>query len=485
MPGGHRRRRNGGFAHIRQWALNRQRRGETITETSWLLGRLVPEVTLVFGLSGCYVQDQFGEFIYIWGRRMRILTALACMVCALLVADSAQASRVAFVVGNGAYKHVTPLPNPTVDSNAMSRLLRNAGFDVVEGTDLGRDAMTARLREFAAKAQGADLAVFYYAGHGISVNGKNYLIPIDADLKSEMDVMFGAAIDVDVTLDQTMADAKVKLILLDACRDNPFAAKIRSASRTRAVTVQTGLAEMKSAEGTLIAFATSPGQTALDGAKGGNSPFTKALLTHIATPGVELQQAMTRVRAQVNEETQKQQLPWGHTNLIGSVYLNPTAAVASDAPAPMVVASASTDTSAIGTVVRSTVPEVELEFWRSIKDTNKPEELNAYLLNYPSGQFRSIALARLASLDAQQKSGVSRPSGAKQVDPGTLTAEATLATEDSIGLDRGKRSKVQHQLNDLGFSVKPTGKFDDSTRRVITRWQTARGYPTTGYLNRL
>src|SRR5262249_11365987 len=176
------------------------------------------------------------------------------------------------------------------------------------------------------KAEGADVAVFYYAGHGIAVNGANYLLPVDADLKSEMDVKLGAAINIDLTLEQTMGDAKVKLVFLDACRDNPFAAKIRSAKATRSATVGSGRAEMKSGEGTLLAFATGPGQTALDGEAGTNSPFTRALLANIAQPGVEIQQAMTKVRAQVNEETSKGQLPWGHTNLIGSVYLNPAKA---------------------------------------------------------------------------------------------------------------------------------------------------------------
>jgi Caspase domain/Putative peptidoglycan binding domain len=290
-----------------------------------------------------------------------------------------------------------------------------------------------------------------------------------------------------------MADAKVKLVLLDACRDNPFAAKIRSMkSSTRAVTVQSGLAEMKSGEGTLIAFATSPGQVALDGEKGSNSPFTRALLNHIATPGVEIQQAMTRVRAQVNEETKKQQLPWGHTNLIGSVYLNASAAVAADAnrpeSAPIAAAGETQPQQEVAavtpsTVVRSTAPsEVEIEFWRSIKDTNKPEELNAYLLNYPNGQFRPLALARLAALDAQQKAPGRK---SNEVDPATMTAEATLATEDKLGLDRRKRTAIQKRLTALGFDTKPTGKFDDETREVIQRWQTARGYPSSGFFNKL
>ena len=184
--------------------------------------------------------------------------------------------------------------------------------------------MTERLLEFGRKAQGADVAVFFYAGHGIAINGTNYLLPVDADIKSEMDVKLGAAINIDLTLDQTMSDAKVKLVFLDACRDNPFAAKIKSNSATRSVyRVQSGLAEMKSGEGTLIAFATGPGQTALDGQEGTNSPFTRALMANITAPGVEIQQAMTKVRAQVNEETSKGQPAVGHTNLIGSVVPEP------------------------------------------------------------------------------------------------------------------------------------------------------------------
>src|SRR6202790_154305 len=321
--------------------------------------------------------------------KMRFLIAAISAAALVVSANVAKADkRGAFVVGNGAYKNVAALPNPAVDAKSMARLLRNVGFDVVEGSNLTRDKMTEKLLDFGKKAEGGDVALFFYAGHGIAVNGTNYLLPVDADLKSEMDVKLGAAINVDLTLEQTMSDAKVKLVFLDACRDNPFAAKIRSAKATRSISVASGLAEMKSGEGTLIAFATGPGQTALDGDAGTNSPFTRALMANIAAPGAEIQQAMTKVRAQVNEETNKNQLPWGHTNLIGSVYLNPVAGAAGQqAEAPNTSSVASGPTS-----------EVELEFWRSIKDSNKPEELNAYLTNYPNGQFKSLALARIASL---------------------------------------------------------------------------------------
>jgi len=394
-------------------------------------------------------------------------------------AQSAMADkRVAFVVGNGAYKNVAQLPNPPIDAKAMAGVLRNVGFEVVEGTNLTRDKMTEKLLDFGKRAQGADVAVFFYAGHGIAISGSNYLLPIDADIKSEMDVKLGAAINIDLTLDQTMGDAKVKLVFLDACRDNPFAARIKSTA-TRGVSVGQGLAEMKSGEGTLIAFATGPGQTALDGADGQNSPFTRALIDHITQPGVEIQQAMTEVRAEVNEATNKGQLPWGHTNLIGAVYLNPakpaSAPAAGAAPAP--VASAATGS------------DVELEFWRSVKDSRKPEELNAYITNYPNGQFKTLALSRIAALESggstetREKADMTRNLTA--VDPATFTEESSQLTEDQIGLDRGQRRDVQRRLTGLGFDTKVNGVFNDDTRSVIRRWQAARGYPVTGYLNKL
>jgi len=407
---------------------------------------------------------------------MRLLILALSVLGILVSADAAKADRrVAFVVGNGTYKNVTPLPNPPIDATSMAGLLRNAGFDVVEGINLTRDKMTERLLEFGKKTQGADVAVFFYAGHGIAIDGINYLLPVDADIKSEMDVKLGNAINVDLTLDQTMNAAKVKLVFLDACRDNPFAAKIKAAADTRSVSVQTGLAEMKSGEGTLIAFAAGPGQTALDGEVGTNSPFTRALLAHITQPAVEIQQAMTQVRSQVNEETKRAQLPWGHTNLTGAVYLNPVAAPAGAAAA--VVGSPPPSTA-------SAASEVELEFWRSIKDSNKPGELSAYLTSYPNGQFKSIALARIAALENGPSPTTRNLS--KAVDPVMIfTDEATQETEDQIGLNRAMRKDVQRRLTGLGFDTRANGKFDGTTRAVIARWQAARGYPKTGFLNTL
>ena len=237
------------------------------------------------------------------------------------------------------------------------------------------------------------------------------------------------------------------------------------------MSVESGLAEMKSGEGTLIAFATGPGQTALDGEAGTNSPFTRALVANITQPGVEIQQAMTKVRAEVNDETNKNQLPWGHTNLTGDVYLNPVG-IPADKPAE----------TANATPAAPATP-VELEFWRSVKDSNKVEELNAYVTSYPNGSFKSLALARIASL--QDGPSTTTRNLTTGIDPATFTEEADQASEDQVGLDKAQRRDVQRRLTGLGFDIKATGRFDDETRSVIKRWQAARGYPATGYLNQL
>ena len=406
---------------------------------------------------------------------MRFWIAALSVAALLFSGEAALADkRVAFVVGNGAYKNVLQLPNPPMDAKIMASTLRNVGFDVVEGYNLTRDKMTEKLLDFGHKAEGADIAVFYYAGHGIAMGGTNYLLPVDADLKTEADVKLGDTINVDTTLDETMRDAKVKLVFLDACRDNPFAAKMRGIKLSRGLTVDSGLAAMNTGQGTLIAFATSPGQAALDGDKGTNSPFTRALVANITQPGVEIQQAMTRVRAQVDDETAKHQMPWGHTDLTGSVYLNPVSAPADSAKIDSTKADVPTST----TTVAAPASDMELEFWRSVKDSNKIEELNAYVTNYPNGAFKPLALARIAKLQTGDASNPTRNLSADSAGNDDQIAE------DQIGLDKGQRRDVQRRLTRLGFDVHVNGKFDDETRNVIKRWQAARNFPTTGYLTK-
>lgn len=227
--------------------------------------------------------------------------------------------RVALVVGNSNYRHATQLANPTNDAADIAAALGKLGFDVVEGRDLDKRGMEDKIREFGRKLEGADLALMFYAGHGMQVAGKNYLVPIDAKLERAGDLTLDT-IEVGQVLVQMEAEKRVNLIFLDACRDNPLARSFSRSLGTRSTAVGHGLASIQSAVGTLIAYATQPDNVALDG-EGRNSPFTTALLKNITTPGLEISALMKRVRADVIANTREKQVPWDHSSLVGDVIL--------------------------------------------------------------------------------------------------------------------------------------------------------------------
>ena len=234
--------------------------------------------------------------------------------------------RVALVIGNNAYAHVRPLPNPANDARAMAKSLRDIGFVVTEGTDLDRTAMQATIRDFLRDAARSQVAVVYYAGHGVQVDGRNYLVPIDIEFRAGSG-MTEAMMDLDTIMAGLDDQVRTNILILDACRNNPMAPKLASAGPTRDIGAGSGLAAPATlgagstlGAGTLIAFATAPGQVALDG-EGANSPFSAALTRHIGTPGLEVQQMLTRVRAEVVAATKGKQVPWSNSSLLGEVYL--------------------------------------------------------------------------------------------------------------------------------------------------------------------
>ena len=234
--------------------------------------------------------------------------------------------RVALVIGNGAYAHVRPLPNPSNDARAMAKSLRDIGFVVTEGTDLDRTAMQATIRDFLRDAARSQVAVVYYAGHGVQVDGRNYLVPIDIEFRAGSG-MTDAMMDMDTIMAGLDDQVRTNILILDACRNNPMAPKLASAGPARDIEAGSGLAAPATlgagstlGAGTLIAFATAPGQVALDG-EGANSPFSAALTRHIGTPGLEVQQMLTRVRAEVVAATKGKQVPWSNSSLLGEVYL--------------------------------------------------------------------------------------------------------------------------------------------------------------------
>lgn len=327
----------------------------------------------------------------------RRLFSLCCAFIALvatLTCAGAQ-ERVALVIGNGNYLNATPLPNPANDARAVAKALSDIGFDITEGVDLDRAAMERRIRDFLRKAASARVALLFYAGHGMQVDGKNYLVPVDAKLEAASDLSF-ETIDLDKILDTLNDPAHTSIVILDACRDNPLARSFaRRLGATRSAAVPNGLAAYSTlGTGMLIAFATAPGQVALDGT-GGNSPFTQGLLRHLRTPGLEVRQMLTRVRSDVAAATHHQQIPWDNSSLLGDVYLaglaQPNAGHPPPPPAPTPVQ-----------------PDDET-LWRAVKDTTLPAGFEDFLRRFPDSTYAGEARSRLDQLRRSQSATFAPP----------------------------------------------------------------------------
>jgi uncharacterized caspase-like protein len=251
----------------------------------------------------------------------RSLVVLLCALAALLAVQSAALAgvRLALVLGNGKYEAVPALENPSNDAADLAQALRGVGFEVIEQRDATREAMAKAVREFSERLRGADVALFFYAGHGLQMNGENYLLPVDAKIESPADVRFNTINLSDIQQEmESGASGRANIIILDACRNNPFAEKL--ASSGRAISTR-GLGRIDaSGEGSLIVYSTQPNNVALDGA-GRNSPFTAALLKYVATPGLEVRQMISKVRGDVLQATERRQTPWDSSSLVGDVYL--------------------------------------------------------------------------------------------------------------------------------------------------------------------
>jgi uncharacterized caspase-like protein len=225
--------------------------------------------------------------------------------------------RVALVIGNSAYKDAPVLPNPTRDAAAIANELQRLGFQAVSlETNLGREKMIDALRSFARQAQTADWALVYFAGHGMEVGGVNYLLPVDAAIESDLDMPF-AAVPLDQVLNATDRARKLRLVILDACRNNPYANRMtRTADVSSRSVVSRGFSRVEPNAGTLVVYAAKDGQTASDG-EGANSPFTVALLKNLERPGIELRRMFDNVRDDVQEFTRQRQLPYTYGSITG------------------------------------------------------------------------------------------------------------------------------------------------------------------------
>ena len=257
--------------------------------------------------------------------RALLAVALAIVLTSL---PALAEKRVALVVGNSKYAEVTPLANPAKDASDIASALKGAGFEVILGIDLDKRGFDTKVRGFAELIEGADVAAFFYAGHGLQVAGRNYLVPVDARLANERDLDFDA-VSLDLVLKQMELGRgdKTNIVFLDACRDNPFAGNLARSMGTRSASIGKGLAQVETGVGTFIAYSTQPGNVALDG-KGNNSPFTAALAKHVRESDRDLTSVMIEVRKDVLAATGGKQVPWDHSALTGEFYFQKTAASA-------------------------------------------------------------------------------------------------------------------------------------------------------------
>jgi hypothetical protein len=381
--------------------------------------------------------------------------ALLCALAAVLAPVGALAERrVALVIGNANYSNTAALNNPSNDAEDMSGVLKRLGFEVVEGRDLDKRHMERLIRQFGTKLAGADVALFFYAGHGLQVGGQNYLVPTDARLAAEGDVDF-ESLPLNLVIKQMEREAKTSIVILDACRDNPLARNLARTMGTRSTSVSQGLAEVRTGVGTLIAFSTQPGYVALDGA-GRNSPYTAALLKYAELPGKDVSAVLVEVRNDVLKATDGKQVPWEHTSLTGQVYLRSLKVPPATDPAPP--------------ATRGYDKELEITFWNSVKDSKSPAVVEAYLERYPDGTFSGLARV----LVAQLKRAAATREEPKKEPPTTIAALPTPPSQpppspspDPEVLARS----LQSELKRVGCDPGPIdGIWGDRAREALDKF---------------
>lgn len=312
--------------------------------------------------------------------------------------------RTALVIGNAAYK-TGPLANPVFDARDISESLRHCGFAVMKLENATRDQMAVAIRDFGDRLLEGGVGLFYYAGHGMQVRGRNYLIPVNADILREDEVPYQALDAEAVLAKMETARNRLNILILDACRNDPFGRSFRSGSQ--------GLAQMDAPKGTFIAFATAPGRTAADGT-GRNGLYTQHLLGNLQTPGLKLEDLFKRVRSGVLKDSADQQMPWDSSSLMGDFYFVPGAAPPAAAP--------------------SDATAMELAFWNSVKDSRNKADFEAYLSRFPAGTFAELARNRL---DGLKPPGAELPSAPSQAYLGVSLQDLTEELKQTLGEPSG------------------------------------------------
>jgi uncharacterized caspase-like protein len=351
------------------------------------------------------------------------MRACAAALFAILVFCAASPAaradkRIALVVGNSQYQNVVPLSNPVNDAAAIADMFKKAGFNVIDSRrDLGNAEMRRALRDFTDKARDADIAVIYYAGHGIEVNGVNYLVPIDAVLQRDTDA-YDEAISLDRILQAIEPAKRLHFVILDACRDNPFLKKMTRTIASRSM--DRGLIGIEpNGQNTLIAYAAKAGYTALDG-DGRNSPFAAALLKHLTTPGLDLRRALGLVRDDVLAATANRQEPY-YTGSLGGEDM-------ALVPAPAATAK----------MVADTRGDYELA-----ERVGTKEAWDSFITAYPSGFYSDLAKAQRNKLTAETtRLAATEKAHAAAEQQARLAAEGAKADEQARAAAQSKAAEA-------------------------------------------
>lgn len=347
--------------------------------------------------------------------------------------------RIALVIGNGGYRDA-PLHNPVHDARLVAGTLRNLGFDVQEHFDADQKTMKRAIQRFGdqLEAGGRDaVGLFYYAGHGIQTNGVNYLIPVNAVIERERDVEIEAVSASAVMTTIDYARNRLNFVVLDACRNNPFARSFRSALR--------GLARMDTPRGTLVAYATAPGDVALDGSDG-NSPYTAALVRGMQRPEMPVEQMFKLVRREVMSETKNRQVPWESSSLTGDFYFK---------------AGAGEDTPTAKAPIALSEIDKEALFWQSIKESDNIEDYAEYLRQFPDGTFARLSHNRISALTDHKETEVVSSPKVKIPPPATAVAPAPAMVRPAAPPGSMRQVTEQEGNNRYGEaeSVAPSGRI--------------------------
>ena len=392
-----------------------------------------------------------------WRKALALPAAtLAILLLFVVAAPASAGQRVALVVGNGGYdpNNAPELPNPVNDARLMATSLESSGFEVRLVTDADQAAMKAAIKAFGKQlmqAGGDAVGLFYFAGHGIEDEGHNYLIPLGAEIESEVDFHTDAVLMDWVLARMERAGNRLNVVILDACRNNPFEGK-RGASQ--------GLAQMNAPSGTLIAYAAAPKQLADDG-EGENSPYTAALAEALVVPGLKIEDVFKRVRVAVEEATNGKQTPWENSSLRGDFYFVPKA---EDPPPPEPAPKTVTDPP----TTELTRQQLAARAYEAAERVNTISSYRLFVERYPGTLYAKLAEEQIRNLESVV----------------TPPAPSPEEVEASLGLERAERRQIQMGLASLGFDPGPAdGLFGRGTQGAIGRWQTSLGGAATGHLD--